>query len=107
MSATVPGLVARWITRRPPAAGAMCDECGEVLAAIECRCCGQLGGETVGMLAALVDTPAGARLVIAEHTAQGWVPVRTVPATPSNVAALARPGATGPAPGAAPVGGFW
>jgi hypothetical protein len=60
----------------------------------------------VGMLATVVDSPAGARLVIAERTPDGWVPVRTVPATAANVAALSRPGATGPTPVTATSGGL-
>ncbi len=77
-----PGVVARWTTRRRPAAGTRCDECGEVLVDIACDGCGQLAGEIVGMLATVVDTPAGARLVIAEHTPEGWTPVRSRPGHP-------------------------
>jgi hypothetical protein len=106
--APTPGVVARWTTRRRPATGAVCDECREVVVDSRCGCCGQLAGETVGMLAAVMDTPAGARLVIAEHGPGGWAPIQTVPATRTNLAALSRPGATGPAPviGAIP-GGLW
>ena len=108
MNAPTPGVVARWTTRRRPAVGSVCGECATVLVDVTCPECGQLAGGLVAMLATVVDTPAAARLVIAEHTAEGWVPVRTVPATPGNVAALARPGATGPTPAAtAPVGGLW
>jgi hypothetical protein len=57
------------------------------------------------MLATVLDTPAGLRLVIAERTSGGWAPVRTLPATVANVAALSRPGATGPAAQAARLGG--
>ena len=92
-----PGMVARWTTRRPPAVGERCDECGTRLADVACDGCGQLAGETVGMLATVIDGPAGVRLVVAEHTAEGWTPVRSLPATRANVAALSRPGATGPA----------
>ena len=102
-----PGAVARWTTRRRPVAGQRCDECGQVLDAIACDGCGQLAGEPVGMLATVVDTPAGARLVIAEHTPEGWTPVRWVPATRANVAALSRPGATSPARAASTRGGLW
>ena len=49
----------------------------------------------------------GARLVIAEHTPDGWTPLRSVPATRANVAALSRPGATGPAPAASTDRGLW
>jgi hypothetical protein len=101
MNAPTPGLVARWTTRRHPAAGSLCDQCREVLVDIACGCCGQLAGEVVAVLAAVVDTPAGARLVIAEHTPDGWTPVRSVPATWANVTALSRPGATGPTPAVA------
>jgi hypothetical protein len=102
-----PGAVARWTTRRRTAPGERCKECGEVLVEVACDGCGQLAGEPVGMLATVVDTPAGARLVIAEHTPEGWTPVRSVPATRANVAALSRPGATGPVPAASTRGGLW
>jgi hypothetical protein len=103
-----PGVVARWTSRRRPATGAVCDECREVLVDVRCGCCGQLAGETVGMLATVIYTPAGVRLVIAEHGPGGWAPIQAVPATRANVAALSCPGATGPAPatGAIP-GGLW
>ena len=100
MSAVSAGVVARWTARRHPAAGSLCDECREVLIDMQCECCGQLAGEIVAMLATVVDTPAGPRLVIAEHTPDGWTPIQSVPATRANVATLARPGATGPAPAA-------
>jgi hypothetical protein len=96
--APTPGVVARWTTRRRRAPGQRCEECGEVLADVACGRCGQLAGETVGMLATVLDTPAGVRLVIAEHTPEGWTPVRSLPATRVSVAALSRPGSTGPAP---------
>jgi hypothetical protein len=103
-----PGVVARWTTRRRPGAGAVCEECSTVLTDLECDECGQLAGPLVGMLATVVHTTAGARLVIAERTDNGWAPVRTLPATSDAVRALARPGATGPdldrIPGA---GGLW
>lgn len=107
MTGPTPGVVARWTTRRR-AAGGPCSECGTRVDETTCPECGQLAGELAAMLATVVDTPAGARVVIAEHTARGWVAVRTVPATDANVAALSRTGATGPAPKAtAPVGGLW
>jgi hypothetical protein len=103
-----PGVVARWTTRRRPTPGTVCEECATVLDDIQCGRCGQLAGPPVGMLATVVHTPAGARLVIAERSDQGWVPVRALPATSDAVRALARPGATGPdldrIPGA---GGLW
>jgi hypothetical protein len=102
-----PGAVARWTTRRRPVAGQRCDECGQVLLDVACAGCGQLAGEPVGMLATVVDTPAGARLVVAGHTPEGWTPVRSVPPTPANIAALSRPGATGPAPAASTPRGLW
>ena len=102
------GLVARWTSRRHPAGGSICDECRELLVDMECRGCGQLAGELVGMLAVVVDTVAGVRLVIAEHTADGWAPIQSVSATRANVAALSRPGATGPAvAGVSTVGALW
>jgi hypothetical protein len=95
--AVAPGVVARWTSRRRPAAGALCDECSSLLIDVACGCCGQLGGRWVAMLATVVDTATGPRLVIAERAEAGdWVPVRTLPATADNVHALARPGATGP-----------
>jgi hypothetical protein len=102
-----PGVVARWTTRRRPGPGQRCDECGEGLADVACDRCGQLAGEMVGMLATVMDSPAGVRLVIAEHTPDGWTPVRSLPATRANVAALSRPGATGPTPAASTRGGLW
>jgi hypothetical protein len=108
MNGPTPGVVVRWTSRRRPAAGGACDECGTVAAEPSCPTCGQLTGELVAMLATVVDTPAGVRLVIAEHRAGGWVPIRTLPATTANVTALSRPGATGPAVVASgPVGGLW
>jgi hypothetical protein len=103
----IPGAVARWTTRRHPVTGQRCDECGQVLDDVACDGCGQLAGEPVGMLATVVDTPAGARLVIAERTPEGWTPVRSAPATRANVAALSRPCATGPAPAASTDRGLW
>jgi hypothetical protein len=102
-----PGAVARWTTRRHPAAGSLCDECREVLVDMQCECCGQLAGEIVAMLATVIDTPAGARIVIAEHTPEGWTPIRSVPATPANIATLSRPGATGAFPAASTHAGLW
>jgi hypothetical protein len=108
MTAVSAGVVARWTARRHPAAGSLCDECREVLVDMQCGCCGQLAGEIVAMLAKVVDTPAGARIVVAEHDVEGWTPIRSVPATRANVAALSRPGATGPAPMGAPTfGALW
>jgi hypothetical protein len=96
-----PHVVARWATRQRPAPGAICDECAAALHGDRCDGCGQLAGQLIGMLATLVDTPAGARIVVARRTAGGWAPVNTFPATPENLRALARPEATGPAPAAA------
>ena len=61
------------------------------------------------MLATVVDTPGGARLVIAQRTGNGdWTPVQTVPATAEAVRAVGRPGATGPARRlTSTVGGLW
>jgi hypothetical protein len=102
---TIPGVVARWATRTRPAAGATCDECAELLDGARCPGCGQLAGTQVGMLATLIDTPAGPQLVIAQRTAGGWAPIRTAAATPDNVRAMARPHVTGPVTAA--VGGLW
>jgi hypothetical protein len=103
-----PGVIARWTTRRAPSPGQRCAECGTRLDVVACRGCGQLAGETVAMLATVVECPAGVRLVVAEHTPEGWTPVRSLPATQANVTALSRPGATGPAPAVASTpGGLW
>jgi hypothetical protein len=107
MTNVTPGPVARWTTRRRPSPGAHCYECGEALVDLACSGCGQLGGDVVAMIASVVDTPAGASLVVAEHGDSGWTPVRAIPATPDNVAALVRPGATGPDPVATTNGGLW
>jgi hypothetical protein len=103
---TIPtGVVARWTSRPRPAQGAACDECGVALDGPRCAGCGQLAGRLVGMLATLVDTPAGAHIVVSQRVAGGWAPISTVPATEDNLRALSRPAATGPAPAA--VGGLW
>jgi hypothetical protein len=102
----IPGVVARWTARRRPAPGAVCTECATVLDDVRCAGCGQLAGRPVGMLATVVATEAGPGLVIAERTGTGWTPVRRLPATTATVRALARPGATGPAPTPA-TGGLW
>jgi hypothetical protein len=101
-----PGVVARWTARRRPGRDERCEECGAILKCVTCDGCGQLAGELVGMLATVVDSPAGARLVIAERTPEGWAPVRAVPATQANVTALSRQGATGPAPVTSASGGL-
>jgi hypothetical protein len=102
---TAPTVVARWTTRPRPAPNATCDECGVILNGPQCANCGQLAGRPVGMIATLVDTPAGSRIVVARRVAGGWTPVNSVPATEDTLRALSRPGATGPAPAAA--GGLW
>src|SRR5262245_31255214 len=109
MTAPTPGIVARWTIRRRPASGTRCDECGEVLHGSVCGQCGQLAGPVVGMIATVIDTADGLRLVIAERTGRGdWTPIRTLPATQDNVNALTRPGATGPEPPAARLtGSLW
>ena len=106
MSAPIaPAVVARWTTRPRPAPNATCDECAATLHEPRCTNCGQLGGRLVGMIATLVDTPAGSCIVVAQRVAGGWAPVNTIPATEDSLRALARPGATGPAPAA--VRGLW
>jgi hypothetical protein len=109
MTATpTPGVVARWTTRRRPVVGAVCEECATALVDIACEGCGQLAGRPVGMLASVIDTPAGPQLVIAERTAAGdWTPVRRGPATSEAVRVLARPGATGPQARNQAAGGLW
>ena len=102
---TAPAVVARWTRRPNPAPDATCDECGAALHEPRCANCGQLAGRLVGMIATHVDTPTGGRIVVAQRVAGGWAPVNSVPATEDNLRALARPGATGPAPAA--VGALW
>lgn len=52
-------------------------------------------GGAVGMLAAVVDTPAGARLVIAQRTPAGdWAPTRAIDATPDAVRMVRRQNTT-------------
>jgi hypothetical protein len=89
----MPGVVARWTSPQD----ITCDECAMAVA-VACAECGQrFADRPVGMLASVVDTPAGPQLVIARRDESGnWTPIRRVPATTSNVRALARPGATGP-----------
>jgi hypothetical protein len=100
-----PAVVARWTSRPNPTSGATCDECAAPLHNARCDGCGQLAGRPVGMLATLVDTPAGAHIVVAQRIAGGWAPINTLPATSENLRALRRPGATGPE--RAVVGGLW
>jgi hypothetical protein len=96
-----PGVVARWTTRRRPAAGTPCDECGTPLTGPACEGCGQLAGQTVGMLATVIESDGELRLVIAQRTGRGdWTPIQTIAATPRALGAITRPGATGPAPAA-------
>jgi len=102
------GVVARWTARRQPPRGAACDECGATLADVTCERCGQLAGRLVGMLAVVVHLGPGPELVVAERTdAGGWAVVRRITATPENVKALARPGATGPAAAVGSPRGLW
>jgi hypothetical protein len=98
------GIVARWTV---PLA-ITCDECATAIAGA-CEGCGQrFAGRPVGMLASVVDTPAGPQLVIAQRDRTGnWTPVRRAPATAGNVRALARPSATGPRHRLDETGGLW
>jgi hypothetical protein len=108
MSAPTPGVVARWTTRRRPASGQCCDECGETLVDLACGRCGQLAGGLVGMLATVIDTPVGPQLVIARRTGYGdWTPIERMPATAEAFRAIARPGATGPPRVTPAPGGLW
>lgn len=71
----------------------MCDECGETVERdVQCPGCGQLSAGTVGMLAAVIHGPNGARLVIAERAPNGggWVPISNRPATTEAVRAVRR-----------------
>jgi hypothetical protein len=52
------------------------------MSGVVARWAGGRRDEPVGMLAVVVDTPAGPRLVIAERTpGGGWAPARVVEAT--------------------------
>jgi hypothetical protein len=97
------GVVARWTGRRRTA---VCGECGEPaeVAGTSCAGCGQLPGEPVGMLATVIDTPAGPRLVIAARAGNGWVPIRAVEATSEALRMVRRQHDTGRA---AAAGGLW
>ena len=90
-----------------PAPGAICDECAAAARRPPLR---RTAGSSPAARSAcsprVVDTPAGARIVVAQRIAGGWTPVSTVPATEDNLRALARPGATGAQPRPA-VGGLW
>ena len=57
MSAPTPGVIARWTTRRPPRAGDRCNDCRIAVTRRVCAECGQLTGQSVGMLATVVETP--------------------------------------------------
>jgi hypothetical protein len=103
-----PGVVARWTARRRPAAGQCCDECGAALTDVACDGCGQLAGLAVGMLATVVESDGGLRLVIAQRTGRGdWTPVRTMAASAEAVRAIARSGGTGPEQSPVAAGGLW
>ena len=106
MSARTTGVVARWAGTTHAGRAVICGECGEpVPAGTACPGCYQLAAGRVGMLAALVDTAAGARLVVAERDPQGgWVPIRAVAATGEAVRMIRRQ-ALAPAAGAG--GGLW
>jgi hypothetical protein len=93
-ASTAARVVARWAARRPTTAPVGCDECGEALepGTTQCPQCRQAAPVTAtGMLAVLVSTADGERLVIAERTPSGgWAATRSVPATPAAVGAVAR-----------------
>ena len=88
-------VVARWTTRPAATTAVECDECGEVLEPCTAQCpqCRQAAPiPPTGMLAVVVETTRGEkRLVVAERTAAGgWAAIRTMPATPTAVRAVAR-----------------
>jgi RNA polymerase subunit RPABC4/transcription elongation factor Spt4 len=93
------GIVARWSARRTSDRPQTCDECGEIVPAAvdQCPQCRQLApAHPTGMLAVLIDTANGRRLVIAERTPnRGWAPTRDLPATSEAVRMLRRHDATG------------
>jgi RNA polymerase subunit RPABC4/transcription elongation factor Spt4 len=95
---TLTGVVARWTSRRTSERPRSCEECGEVVPAATAQCpqCRQVApAHPTGMLAVVIDTANGQRLVIAERTpAGGWAPTRDVPATSEAVRVLRRQDAT-------------
>jgi hypothetical protein len=99
-----PGIVARWTVPQT----ITCDECATA-SHVACKECGQrFAGRPVGMLASVVDTPAGPQLVVSMRDETGnWTPVRRAPATAGNVRTVARPGATGPQRRLDESGGLW
>lgn len=87
------GVIARWAGGTRTGNAAVCDECGDTVErGQQCPRCRQLAAGAVGMLAAVIDAPTGARLVIAERAPNGagWVPVTTAPATAEAVRAVRR-----------------
>jgi RNA polymerase subunit RPABC4/transcription elongation factor Spt4 len=93
------GVVARWSSRRTSDRPQTCEECGEAVpaATVQCPQCRQFTpAHPTGMLAVVIDTASGRRLVIAERTpAGGWAPTRDLPATSEAVRVLRRQDATG------------
>jgi hypothetical protein len=85
-------VIARWTGVPTVDRPVICDQCGEATATgAACPGCYQVAGGPVGMLAAIVNTPTGARLVIAERApAGGWVPVRATAATGEAVRMVRR-----------------
>jgi hypothetical protein len=109
MTAPTPitGVVARWTGRRRQGAPVRCGECGEdAISGAPCPGCRQIAGDAVAMMATVVDTPAGARLVIAERTRTGWTPTRTVEATDEAVRVIRRQD-TATEDVTASIGGLW
>jgi len=99
-------VVARWAGSPRAGEAVICDECGEAVATGgRCPGCYQLAPEPVGMLATVVDTPAGPRLVITERdpSAARWVPTRVVPATGEAVRMVRRAAASPDDTATAPV----
>jgi hypothetical protein len=99
MSAATCGVVARWTARCRPPTGGRCDECGTAVTGIACDECGQSAVYAVGMLATVVDTPAGPQLVIAERTSLGgWTPLQVMAPTTDAIEAVKRAEARAPWP---------
>ena len=91
------GVVARWASRRSSDHAVLCDECGEAVR-VGCPCpgCRQLATTSdhhgyVGMLATVIDTTDGPRLVVAQRAPNGgWTPIKATPATGEHIRMIRR-----------------
>jgi RNA polymerase subunit RPABC4/transcription elongation factor Spt4 len=104
-----PLVVARWATHRTHSHSIRCSGCGWILepGTLQCPQCREAASpEPTGMLAVVVVTGVGRRIVVAERTPSGgWAPTRSVPATGETVRVLRRQDCTdGNRPGGASQG---